>query len=309
MQTTRKRPHRLIAGLALLLVALGAHAEDAPPDPSGLRLASVHAAVADLDADRLLYTQFSDKSVPIASLTKLMTGLVVLESGAPLGEWLAIPERDKAAANNAYTRMRVGSELPRRDLLRLALMASENHAAYTLARHHPGGFDAFVEAMNEQARALGMGDTHFAGPSGLDPANRSTAADILRLVKAAHERELLRQYTQTARYTARFRKPRYNLFFGNTNVLVYRNHWEVELSKTGYLHEAGRCLALVTQMDGRTVAAVLLNAFGSRSPVGDVGRIKRWLRNGSGGGVARAAWRYKQRESRRFETAEAATSE
>ncbi len=299
----RKRAARL-CGLLLALACASASAADAAPagsDPESIRLASVHAAVADLDADRVIYRKLDDRSVPIASLTKLMTAMVVLDSDASMDQWLPVVERDEAAPNNAWTRMRVGSELPRRDLLRLALMASENHAAYLLARHYPGGVDAFVEAMNAKAAALGMGDTHFEGPSGLATGNRSSATDMLELVRAAHRYDRIRQYTRSRRFTARFRKPRYNLYYGNTNVLVYRNHWDVQLSKTGYLNEAGRCLAMVAQLDGRTIAMVLLNSFGTRTPIGDAGRIKRWLATGDSGGAAGAAMRYERRERARIE--------
>lgn len=271
------------------------------PDPAGIELASVHAAVADLDSGTVLYRKRERRVVPIASVTKLMTAMVVLDSGEPLGESLTAVKRDTPAANNAFTRIRIGSRLPRGDLLRLALMSSENHAAYLLARHHPGGFSAFVEAMNEKAAALGMNDTRFVGPSGLDTGNRSTAADLLVMVRAAEGYDTIREYTQTRRFRANFQHPRYSLNYGNTNVLVYRDHWEVGLSKTGYLNEAGRCLVMVTEIDGRRIGMVLLDSFGKRSPMGDAGRIRNWLRTGDGGAIAQAARRYEQRRAAAFE--------
>jgi D-alanyl-D-alanine endopeptidase (penicillin-binding protein 7) len=298
------RARGLLLAIALACFAPHVQAESgAAPDPDGMRLASVHAAVADLDDGRVLFRKLDRRVVPIASVTKLMTAMVVLESGEPLDEWLTMLERRNDAPNNAYTRIRVGSKLPREDLLRLALMASENHAAHMLARHHPGGLDGFIEAMNDKAAALGMDDTRFVDPSGLDARNRSTAADLLALVRAAHGYERIRDYTGTQRFTARFRAPRYNLYYGNTNVLVYRDHWDVHLSKTGYLNEAGRCLAMVTEIDGRRIAMVLLNSFGTRTPIGDAGRVKRWLRTGDSGGVARAAQRYEARQRRALEQA------
>lgn len=295
---------KIVRRLWIMLFALATPAlavADNTPDPAGVELASVHAAVADLDSGTVLYRKRERRVVPIASVTKLMTAMVVLDSDEPLGESLTAVKRDTPAANNAFTRIRIGSRLPRGDLLRLALMASENHAAYLLARHHPGGFPAFVEAMNAKAAALGMHDTRFVGPSGLDTGNRSTAADLLVMVRAAEAYDTIREYTQTRRFRANFQHPGYSLHYGNTNVLVYRDHWDVGLSKTGYLNEAGRCLVMVTEIDGRRIGMVLLNSFGKRSPMGDAGRIRNWLRTGHGGAIAKAARRYEQRRAAAFE--------
>lgn len=267
------------------------------PDPANLSLASVHAAIADLDTGELLYRKNADRVVPVASITKLMTALVVLESGAGMDEWLTIVERETPAPNNAYTRLRIGSQARRGDLLRIALMASENHAAYVLARHHPGGLSAFVEAMNARAGELGMERTRFIDPSGLSSGNRSTAADVLKLVSAAAEYPTIREYSDTPRHTVRFRNPGYRLRYGNTNVLVHRGHWDVGLSKTGYLDEAGRCLVLLTEIGDRRVAIVLLDSFGRRTPIGDAGRVRRWLETGESGAIAAAARRYERRRS------------
>jgi len=291
--------HRALI-LALAAIASATAAAAPAPNPAKLELASVQAAVTDLDSDTTLYRKHAQRSVPIASLTKLLTAIVVLESDAALDEWLPVVERRESAPNNAYTRMRVGSQLKRKTYLRLALMASANHGAYVLARHHPGGFDAFVDDMNDQARALGMDASHFVDPSGLSILNHASAADVVTLIEAAMAYPLIRESTQTQAYTARFRYPRYELYYGNTNVLVFRNHWDVRLSKTGYLDEAGRCLAMVARIDGRLVAMALLDSFGTRSPVGDAGRIKRWLRSGESGAVADAAARYEKRRNRAY---------
>lgn len=262
-----------------------------------LQLASVNAAVAYADADELIYGKNAERPVPIASITKLMTALVVMESGEPLTEWLEFRERHIPAPANAYTRIREGSEMKRADVLRVALMSSENFAAYTLARHHPGGYDAFIEAMNAQARKLGMVNTTFVDPTGLSVENRSTAADLVRLVKAASKHPRIREYSTTRYFTGRFRQPRYRLAFGNTNVLVHRESWGVGVSKTGYLSEAGRCLVMLSEMGGRPVVTVLLDSLGTRSPMGDAGRIKRWLATGSGGSVAAAARAYERKKN------------
>lgn len=262
-----------------------------------LQLASVNAAVAYADADELIYGKNAERPVPIASITKLMTALVVMESGEPLTEWLEFRERHIPAPANAYTRIREGSEMKRADVLRVALMSSENFAAYTLARHHPGGYDAFIEAMNAQARKLGMVNTMFVDPTGLSVENRSTAADLVRLVRAASKHPQIREYSTTRYFTGRFRQPRYRLAFGNTNVLVHRESWGVGVSKTGYLSEAGRCLVMLSEMGGRPVVTVLLDSLGTRSPMGDAGRIKRWLATGSSGSVAAAARAYERKKN------------
>lgn len=263
-------------------------------DPSRLQLASVQAAVADLTSGELLYAKHADRVVPIASVTKLMTALVVLESGVPLDEWLEIVPRARPAPVNAYSRIRIGSALRRTDLLRITLMASENQAAYVLARHHPGGYAAFIAAMNDRAASLGMTQTRFVDSTGLSADNRSTAADLLKLLSATLEQPLIREYTGTPGFTAQFRQPRYTLQYGNTNVLVHRDRWDVAVSKTGYLRVAGRCLAMVVNVDGRPVAMVFLDALGTRTPIGDAGRVARWLRTGDGGSVAAAARDYER---------------
>lgn len=284
----------------------GAAADVQAPDPENIRLASVNAVIATLDTGTKLYAKNAERVVPIASITKLMTAIVVLESGEPLDEWLTIVEREEAPPNNGYTRMRLGSELQRGELLRLALMASENASAYVLARHHPGGLDAFVHAMNDKARALGMRRTRFVDPSGLSVENRATAADVLRMLRAAADYEHIREYTRTRSHVARFRRPRYSLGYVNTNVLVHRGHWDIGLSKTGYLDEAGRCLVMLTAIEGREVGMVLLDSFGTRTPVGDAGRVRQWLTTGDAGSIAAPALDYAQRKAAEHGQAKAA---
>lgn len=288
----------LISGL--LVSGLLMAQESSVPSRSGLHLASVNAAVAYAGDARLLVGKNAHHRVPIASLTKLMTALVVLDSKAPLDEWLEFYPRHKPAAANAYSRIRKHSELKRGDMLRIAIMSSENFAAYTLARHYAGGYDAFVKAMNAKARSLGMTNTHYVDPTGLSSANQSTAADLVKLVNAVYQYPEMRAYSTTEYYRAHFREPRYSLSFGNTNALVHRKSWGVRLSKTGYLDEAGRCLVMISNMQGKAVTTVLLDSFGSRSPIGDAGRIRRWLDTGQSGRVAGAAKRYEQRRNAQF---------
>lgn len=286
------------AGFLVLAVLLALSLSPASAaERAELQLASVNAAVAYADAEELVYGKNADRPVPIASVTKLMTALVVMESGLPMTEWLEFRERHIPAPANAYTRIRKGSELKRGDILRIALMSSENFAAYTLARHHPGGYDGFVEDMNAKARELGMVNTTFVDPTGLSVRNRSTAADLVRLVRASSKYPQIREYSTTRYFTGHFRQPRYRLAFGNTNILVHRESWGVGISKTGYLSEAGRCLVMLSEMDGRPVVTVLLDSLGTRSPMGDAGRIKRWLTTGAGGSVAAAARAYERKKN------------
>lgn len=285
-----------LIGLVFSTAALNAHqgADD------NFHLASVNAAVAYVDSDTLLQDKNADRPVPIASLTKLMMALVVMESGEPLTEWLAVLPRHKDAPNNAYSRIRIGSELRRSDMLRIALMSSENLAAYTLARHHPGGYNAFVADMNKKALTLGMSNSVFVDPTGLSERNRASASDVVKLVRAAIKHPQIGDYSTTRYFSAKFRQPRYSLSYGNTNALVHRDSWGVSLSKTGYLTEAGRCLAMVSKITGKEVITVFLDSFGSRSPMGDAGRVKRWLTTGDSGKVAGAAKRYEQTKNAQY---------
>lgn len=288
---TSDRLRGLIAAVALFI---GTTALAAPPDPGSLQLASIGAAVAPLGEEQPLYGKRADWVMPIASLTKVMTALVVLESGAPLNEWLTVEERHFPPAANAFSRIRPQSEATREDFLRIAMISSENYAAYLLARHHPEGYDAFIDAMNAKAKELGMTQTRFVDSSGLSDDNVSTANDLLKLARAAHANKRLRELSVAGRHSVHFRSPGYTLHFGNTNSLVHHARWDLELTKTGYLTAAGRCLMMVANVDGQPTAIVLLNSFGTRTPLGDSGRIRRWLETGEGGSVAQAAIRYEQ---------------
>ncbi len=269
--------------------------------PKTIELASVHAAVGDLRTGKMHYAKRDDIAVPIASITKLMTAMVVLDGGQPLDEWISIVERKDTYGKNSFSRLRTGSEATRGQLLRLALMSSENLASHVLAHHYEDGVDGFVSAMNAKATALGMTRTRFDDPSGLSPGNRSTASDLFTMIRAAHRYETIRLYSTTRRYTARFRSPRYEVSYGNTNPLTANRGWDIAVSKTGYLNEAGRCLVMVSEIDGAPVAMVFLNSFGKRTPLGDAGRVRRWLQTGSSGNVARAARDYEQRVGARYE--------
>lgn len=266
-------------------------------DISQVTLGSVKAAVYDPVSATMLYDKNADVQAPIASITKLMTAMVVMDSGQALEEKLTIRKVERESNNNGYSRIRIASQLSRRDLMRIMLMASENLAASNLADHYPGGFPAFVVAMNQKAQSLGMSQTHFADASGLSEKNLSTAADLVKMITAAAEYDLIREFSTTTGFTAQFSNPRYSLRYGNTNRLVHRGSWDIDLTKTGYLNAAGRCLVMITEVDGRDVVMVLLDSFGKLTPIGDAGRIKRWLTTGSGGTVAGAALNYERTKS------------
>ena len=284
-----------IALIACLLSPVVGQAEE------GLELASVHAAVGDLSTGEVVYAKRDDIAVPIASITKLMTAMVVLDRGQPLDEWIPVVARDGTSGKNGYSRLRIGSETTRGQLLRLALMSSENLASYVLAHYYPGGLDGFIAAMNAKAEKLKMTRTRFDDPSGLSIENRSSASDLLKMVRAAYEYDTIRDYSKTRQYKASFRRPRYTLGFGNTNPLVGSSRWDIALSKTGYLEEAGRCLVMVTEIEGAPIAMVLLNSFGTRTPLGDATRVRRWLQTGTSGSVAGAAMEYERRVAREFD--------
>jgi len=284
-----------------LLVAAISSAQASETDPAApIKLGAVKAAIVELESGKTLYSKHSDWVTPIASITKLMTALVVMQSGQDLDEWIEIPKPDRETRKNAYSRIRIGSQLQRGNVLRLALMSSENLAAYTLAARYPGGVDAFVGQMNKTAASLGMSNTHFVDASGLSSGNVSTAEDLVKLIAAVSHYDKIREYSTTPRYTAHFRKPRYALGYGNTNRLVHRNSWDIELSKTGYITEAGRCLVLLSKLEGRDVAMVFLDAFGKQTPLGDAGRVKRWISTGDSGRIAGAALRYEQSKSKEY---------
>ncbi|TVP59080.1 MAG: D-alanyl-D-alanine endopeptidase [Halomonadaceae bacterium] len=266
-------------------------------DISRLQLASVHGVVTDLSTGSQLASKHADYVVPVASITKLMTAMVVLDAGQSLDEWMVILKRDRPAPANAYSRIRINSEAPRRELIRMSLTASENLAAHVLARHYPGGFDACIDAMNAKAVSLGMSQARFVDPDGLSTDNVASASDISRLVVAAHDYPDIRHLSTSAGYQVHFRQPRYQLGYGNTNALVHHSGWGVSLTKTGYLTDAGRCLVMVANIQERPIAMVFLNAFGRRTPLGDAGRVRRWLESGQSGGVNGAARDYERRQS------------
>ena len=219
---------------------------------------------------------------PIASITKLMTAVVILDSGVDLDQFIEITPADRDNLRHSRSRMRTNAaRLSRRDMLTIALMSSENRAASALGRTtFPDGTPAFVDAMNRKAQALGMTDTHYADASGLDGANRSTATDLVRLLQAANGYPLIREATTRSELDVRPYVGGGAVPYRNTNPLVRNSGWQVELSKTGYVDEAGHCLAMQAQIAGRRYWIVLLDSAGKRTPVGDSNRLRKWIESG-----------------------------
>ncbi|WXL25615.1 D-alanyl-D-alanine endopeptidase [Ectopseudomonas mendocina] len=264
--------------------------------PNQQDLAAGSALLVDLNTNQILYERNADTVVPIASVTKLMTAMVALDAKLPLNEMLAINISETKEMRGVFSRVRVGSELSRRDMIEIALMASENRAAASLAHHYPGGYNAFIRAMNDKARSLGMNHTRFVEPTGLSEHNVSSARDLVLMVKAASQYPLIKQFSTASEKTQAFRKPNYTLGFRNTNNLVRKPDWKVNLSKTGYTGEAGRCLVMNTVMNQRQVAFVVLDSFGKYTHMADATRLKRWLETGRVTPVPAAAISYREQK-------------
>lgn len=246
-------------------------------DPLGL--GSSVALMVDARTGETLYEKNAEAVLPIASITKLMTAMVVLDSKAPMHEMLTITSDDIDTERNSRSRLTVGTKLSRAEMLHLALMSSENRAANALGRHHPGGLSAFVAEMNRKAGTIGMEDSSFVEPTGLSAGNVSNAHDLARLVREAARYPLLRNYSTTSNLTVDtgYAQVRY----GNTNRLV-KAGWEIGIQKTGYISEAGRCLVMQTLVDGRPVVMVLLDSDGANTRFGDARRLRSWLEAGGG---------------------------
>ena len=273
---------KIVAGIALVAVlalsigfAQAAGNADRPKKSDEVFLRSAVAFVQDAASGETLIAKNHDAVLPIASITKLMTAMVILDAGLNLEQRVAISDEDYDLVKGTRSRLRPGAGLTRDELLMLALMSSENRAAASLGRTYPGGTAAFVAAMNAKAAALAMNDTRFVDSSGLSSGNVASARDLARLVAAAHEYPLIRQYS--TRESATVRALGRPLAYRNTNGLVRSARWDIGLSKTGYISEAGRCLVMQVRMSSREVIVVLLDSWGKFSRVGDANRIKKWL--------------------------------
>lgn len=260
-------------------------------------IASGSAMIVDLNTHKVIYANHPDLVRPIASITKLMTAMVVLDARLPLDEKLRVDISQTAEMRGIYSRVRLNSEISRKEMLLLALMSSENRAAASLAHHYPGGYDAFIRAMNAKARELGMSNTRFVEPTGLSIHNVSTARDLTRLLLASKRYPLLGQLSTTHEDMATFSNPGYTLPFRNTNHLVYRPDWNIQLTKTGFTNQAGHCLVMRTVINQRPVSLVVLDAFGKYTHFADANRLRKWIETGKVSPVPASALSYKKQKA------------
>jgi D-alanyl-D-alanine endopeptidase (penicillin-binding protein 7) len=259
------QPPRLSIGQAI-----GLHQVDDPLD-----LRSSVAMVIDQQTGETLYQKNADAVLPIASITKVMTAMVVLDAALPMDEMLDVTEADRDTERHSGSRLPMGTKLSRAEMMQLALMSSENRAASALGRHFPGGLPAFVSAMNAKATAIGMSDSRFDDPTGLSSGNVSNARDLARMVRAAHGYPLIRQYSTATDLSVDtgYRQ----VTFRSTNRLIDDPNWDIGMQKTGYISEAGKCLVLQARIDSRPVIIVLLDATATQWRFSDAQRLRRWV--------------------------------
>ena len=284
-------PGGSVAGEALKIAALD---PQVPPEtsslprtwrelnPGKLKLRSASALILDRSG-HVVYAKQVDTPRPIASITKLMTAMVILDSSLSLEQRITITKEDRDLIRLTGSRLKYGATLSREELIRLALMSSENRAARALARTYPGGNQAFIRAMNRKAKALGMRNSRFSDAAGLDAGNIASARDVAVMVHAARGYPLIRQATTTRSMSVYPYKGRGELRFSNTNRLLKNSAWEIKLSKTGYINEAGRCLVMQAEIADQPLVIVLLNSFGKLTPFGDSNRIRKWIERGLSG--------------------------
>ena len=269
-----------MAGAVFLLAVLGsavacAAAQDSLQPQAQPDVRSHAFYVLDESDAKVLAARHEHVPVPIASITKLMTALAVLEAGQPMDEMLAITADDVRGTPGSHSRLAPGARLSREDLLRLALMSSENRATHALCRRYPDGLPACIRAMNDKAAALGMSSARFVEPTGLSSRNVASPEDLAKLVLAASGNPLVRDYSTAASHTVLVN--RQQLEYRNTNLLVGNPSWQVSVQKTGYISEAGRCLVMQAVIDGRQVVIVLLNSYGKLTRIADAKRIRTWM--------------------------------
>ena len=280
-----------LAFLAALALAIP-HAEAAKPRAAVARaeftkdgepnVRSSGVLVFDPTTGQTLFSKNADQAAPIASITKLMTAMVVIDANLPMDEAIEITNDDIDLVKNTRSRLPIGSRFRRDDLLRLALMASDNRAASALGRNYPGGLDAFVAAMNAKAKLLGTMQTHYVDSSGLSPNNVSTPADLGKIVGAATSYPLIAEYTTTGAVSVTLPDSKRKLNFVNTNSLVRHSDWKIGLSKTGYINEAGKCLVMQATIVNTPIVIVLLDSWGKLTRVADANRIRKWLERNPG---------------------------
>ena len=263
-----------VAALAGTLLAFSSIAATAKPTLFP-KLKSSSVLVVDQSDSSVLYSRRSDVAAPIASITKLMTALVVLDAKQPLSQPIVITHEETDLPKGGPSRLSVGSVLTRGDLMHVALMASENHAAYALGVNYPGGLTAAVRAMNAKAAALGMKNAHFVDPTGLSSENVASPEDLSKLVVAASQNPSIREFSTDPRYTVRVRQ--HLVEFHNTDNLVANPTWNIVVQKTGFINEAGKCLVMEAVIEGRNVVIVLLDSMGKLTRVADAKRVKSWM--------------------------------
>ena len=263
----------LLLGSALPPLIQASNFTDLKGSPN---LRSASALVINAEG-QVIYGKDIDKVRPIASITKLMTAMVILDSGLDLREKITVTKNDRDLVQLTGSRLEYGATLSRREMILLAIMSSENRAATALGRNFPGGMTAFIAAMNKKAVELGMTNSQFADPAGLNVENQSTARDLIKMVTAAQAYTLIKQASTTTRIEVRPYKKRGPLVYGNTNRLLKNETWDIALSKTGYINESGRCLVMQANIEGEWVSIVLLNSFGKLTPFGDSNRLRKWM--------------------------------
>ena len=241
-----------------------------------LKVRSLKAIVVNQNTGEVIYQKNADKKASIASLTKLMTAMIVLDSGLDLSKEITITKADIDRVKRTTSRLPIGSKLSRYELLKASLISSDNRAAFALSRSYPSGREGFINAMNVKAIQLDMQKSQFSDPTGLDKRNISTAKDLLKLVRAAYQYSVIRDLTTTPSDNIRIGKKRNSIGFNNTNPLV-RKGWDIGLSKTGFIRESGRCLVLQTIINEEPIIIVLLNSYGKLTRFADVKRIKNWM--------------------------------
>lgn len=264
---------KVILALGVMFVFTGS----AFAQQGGLNLKSRAALIFDAQQGRAIYSKNTDNIMPIASITKLMTAMVVLDAQLPLTEEITIDSADIDVLKNTRSRLWVGASLTRQQLLRLALMSSENRAAAALGRAYPGGIEAFVAAMNNKAFELGMGNSYFVDSTGLSSTNVSTARDLVKMVEAAYGYDIIRKFSTTSAHAIELSDDGRSMRFTNSNNLVRSGNWQIGVSKTGFLNEAGRCLVMQAHITGKPVIIVLLDSIGKSTRSGDANRIKKWM--------------------------------
>jgi D-alanyl-D-alanine endopeptidase (penicillin-binding protein 7) len=233
--------------------------------------------VYDPTTGQTLFSKNAEQVTPIASITKIMTAMVVLDAKLAMDEPLQLTTEDIDTVKNTRSRLPIGAHFRRDDLMRLALMASDNRAAAALGRNYPGGITAFVAAMNEKAKVLGLTQTRYVDSSGLSPANVSSPQDLGKLVAAAYRYPLITEYSTTGAVNVQLPESKRSLNFVNTNALVRNSDWKIGLSKTGYINEAGKCLVMQAMIANQPIVIVLLDSWGRLTRIGDANRIRKWL--------------------------------